>query len=61
MRESNISTYEMSYNVNAKDMHTHLQTYILSKKKLAYEFSIFTIILGDISRNMLYWVAYFWD
>ena len=24
MRESNISIYRMSYNVNAKDMHTHL-------------------------------------
>ena len=24
MRESNISTYGMIYNVNAKDMHTHL-------------------------------------
>ena len=54
MRESNISTYGMSYNVNTKDMHTYLLMYILAKKKLAYKFSIFTIILGDISRNVLY-------
>ena len=62
MRESNISTYGMSYNVNTKYIYVHIFKGIFCpKKKLVYEFSFFTIILGDISRNVLYKVAYFWD
>ena len=53
MHESNISTYGMSYNINAKGMHTHLKVYFV-QKKLAYEFLIFIIILGNIFRNVLY-------
>ena len=52
MRESNISTYGMSYK-REKYAYIYLKVYFV-KKKLTYEFLIFTIFLGDISRNVLY-------
>ena len=38
--------------------YTSLKVYFVKKKVGIW---IFTIILGDISRNVLYLVAYFWD